>query len=229
MRMLWSSLIAVVIPLAAGIASAQAPPGPAPGGAFESLSPGNQKIALAIYDSGSRARPTAASESLSLDEIARMKESGRGWGEIFHDMRSRGLVQDKNLGQAVSGMHRSGRPTAAPTEITTASGRTLTVSGHGRRDAAWSGRRRFGSDDPTDDAARATAAGRGREGGARAADGRATAAHGGATAAHGATAGRGGSTAAYGGATAARGEATAASVATAARGSAAGHGGGHAR
>ena len=160
-----SSIIAAIT-LAAGIAAAQTPPPPAPGGAFESLSPGNQKIALAIFDSERRGAATATTKPLSLDEIAAMKQGGSGWGEVFKQMKSQGLVQDRNLGQAVSRVSRgAGRATAAGTEITTASGKTVMVGGHERSDAALSGRRGFGSDDARGDAGTSAVVSHGRDGG----------------------------------------------------------------
>jgi len=186
MKGIWMPSIVAAITLAAGIAAAQSPPPPAPGGAFESLSPGNQKIALAVFDSELRADPTTATKVLSLDEIAAMKQGGKGWGKVFKEMQSQGLVQDKNLGQAVSRVSRGGGATSAPIGITTASGRTVMVGGHGRSDAALSGRRGFGSDDARVDAKTSAAVSHGRDGGG------ATAAGGGATAARGGAGSHGG-------------------------------------
>lgn len=130
MKRIWMPAILVTIILAAGSAAAGSPPPPAPGGAFESLSPGNQKIALAIFDSGLRTTPPTATGPLSLDQIAQMKQGGKGWGVVFKEMKSQGLVQDRNLGQAVSRVSRGGREaTAARTEISTASGKTAIVGG----------------------------------------------------------------------------------------------------
>jgi len=81
--------------LATGVAVAQAD-----AGAFDKLSPGNQKIAQALYDA-------QTSKNLSRDDIASMKKDGQGWGEVFKDMKSRGLVQERNLGEVVS---RSNHP-----------------------------------------------------------------------------------------------------------------------
>ena len=180
MRKIWMPSIVVAITLAAGIAAAQSPPPPAPGGAFESLSPGNQKIARAIFDSERRAGPTAATTPLSLDEIAAMKQGGKGWGEVFKEMKSQGLVQDRNLGQAVSRMTRGGGgATAARHEITTASGKTAIVGGTAipggkeRAGTALSGRQAIGSDGTRGNAAASTAVSHGRDGGG------ASAAHGG--------------------------------------------------
>jgi len=177
MRKIWMPSIVVAITLAAGIAAAQSPPPPAPGGAFESLSPGNQKIARAIFDSERRAGPTAATTPLSLDEIAAMKQGGKGWGEVFKEMKSQGLVQDRNLGQAVSRQAVSrmtrggGGATAARHEITTASGKTAIVGGTAipggkeRAGTALSGRQAIGSDGTRGNAATSTAASHGRDGG----------------------------------------------------------------
>lgn len=180
MRKIWMPSIVVAITLAAGIAAAQSPPPPAPGGAFESLSPGNQKIALAIFDSERRAGPSASTKPLSLDQIAQMKQGGKGWGEVFKEMKSQGLVQDRNLGQAVSHQSRGGGgATATRTEITTASGKTVIVGGHERSDAALSGRRGFGPDDARGDAATSTAVSHGRDGGGSSAAGGGGGSHGG--------------------------------------------------
>ena len=183
MRKIWMPSIVAAITLAAGIAAAQSPPPPAPGGAFESLSPGNQKIALAIFDSERRAGPTTATagtKPLSLDEIAQMKQDGKGWGVVFKEMKSQGLVQDKNLGQAVSRASRSGGgATGARTEITTASGRTAIVGGHDRSDAALSGRRGSGSDDARGNAETSAAVSHGPDGGGASASRGGGASHGG--------------------------------------------------
>jgi len=166
MRKIWMASTVAAITLAAGAAAAQAPPPPAPGGAFESLSPGNQKIALAIFDSEQRVGPSASTKPLSLDQIAQMKQSGKGWGEIFNGMKSQGLVQDRNLGQAVSWSSRGGGSSATRTEITTASGKSVMVGGHARSDAAVSsGPRGVGSDNARGDARTSAAISQGRDGG----------------------------------------------------------------
>jgi len=100
------------------------PPAPSP---YESLSPGNQKIVRALFEAQTTATtPTGttgtstAPKTLTLDEIAAMKQSGQGWGNVFKDMKAQGLVQDKNLGQVVSGYNHR-RPSHG--SVTTASGR----------------------------------------------------------------------------------------------------------
>lgn len=164
MRVIGAASTILAITLAAGVAGAQTPPAPAPGGAFENLSPGNQKIALAIFDSQQRMAATAPIKQNSLDEIAQMKQGGKGWGVIFKDMQ--GQVQDKNLGQAVSRFNRSYSGSSAHgTEITTAGGRTSVVGGRERPDVALSGRRGSGPDDARPSANTSVGVTHGREGG----------------------------------------------------------------
>src|SRR5712691_12990959 len=95
-------------------------------GAFDKLSPGNQKIADSIFESQPLSTAPGAPKPLSRDDIAAMKLGGKGWGVIFKDMKQQGLVTDRNLGQAVSRYnheHQSRPQSAGGTQITTASGR----------------------------------------------------------------------------------------------------------
>ena len=94
---------------------------PSPSGAYASLSPGNQKIARALFEAQTT-RP------LTLDQIAAKKQSGQGWGKVFQDMKAQGLVQEKNLGQVVS-RHQHARKG----ETVTASGRRFDNGSHGSR------------------------------------------------------------------------------------------------
>src|SRR6476660_4801003 len=62
---------------------------------FDSLSPGNQKIANALF---SAQRTTGTNLTpLTKDQIAGLK-GAQGWGQVFKTMKSDGLVQSKNLG-----------------------------------------------------------------------------------------------------------------------------------
>lgn len=70
-------------------------------GAFDKLSPGNRKIARALFE-GQTADATQGGKTLTLDEVAARKQKGEGWGAIFKDMKSQGLVDAKNLGTLVS-------------------------------------------------------------------------------------------------------------------------------
>jgi hypothetical protein len=67
-------------------------------GAFDKLSPGDQKIARALFEAQKTNGGTAP---LTRDQIAARKQH-TGWGEVFKQMKAQGLVTDKNLGQAVS-------------------------------------------------------------------------------------------------------------------------------
>lgn len=81
---------------------------PANEGAFDSLSPGNQKIAQAIHDAQPRtAEGQPVDGSLTLDDIAAMKQSGAGWGNAFREMQQQGYIDGgtKNMGQVVSGRY----------------------------------------------------------------------------------------------------------------------------
>ena len=72
-------------------------------GAFEKLSPGDQKIARALFEAqNTTPSKSGAATPLTLDQIAAKKKGHTGWGEVFKQMKAQGLVTDKNLGQAVS-------------------------------------------------------------------------------------------------------------------------------
>ncbi len=78
-------------------------------GGFAALSPGDQKIARALFEAQTPP-PTATATAtgptpMNLDHIAALKGSG-GWGQVFKQMQSDGLVQEKNLGAVVSGYER---------------------------------------------------------------------------------------------------------------------------
>ncbi len=73
-------------------------------GAFASLSPGDQKIARALFEAQTTSGGTTP---LTLDQIAEKKKAGHtGWGEMFKQMKEQHLVTDKNLGQVVSNFER---------------------------------------------------------------------------------------------------------------------------
>jgi len=118
-------------------------------GAFDNLSPGNQKIARALYEAQqANAQPsgststTTTSKMYSRDDIAAMKQSGKGWGVVFKDMKASGQIPPdaKNLGQLVSGKYQP-QSTSGSTTITSASGKSQTTgkSGKGHFDDSASG------------------------------------------------------------------------------------------
>ena len=67
------------------------------------LSPGDQKIAQALFEAQSKSK--SGVQPLTRDQIVAMK-SQKGWGEVFKDMKSKGLVTQRNLGQVVSEFER---------------------------------------------------------------------------------------------------------------------------
>ena len=116
-------------------------------GAFDKLSPGNQKIAQALYDaqqtnaqpSGSTSGTSTGStstapKSYTLDDIAAMKQSGQGgWGKIFKQMKADGHFPDaKNLGQVVSGKYQPQSGTSGSTTITSGSGKSQVIGKSGK-------------------------------------------------------------------------------------------------
>ena len=111
-------------------------PAPSVPGSFDRLSAGQQKIGRALFES-QVVRPDGPAP-LSLDQIATMRSAGgtdTGWGQVFKDMQSQGLVEAKNLGQVVSGARHAGGPTAAAsaagtrtTIVTVTNGRGQTIT-----------------------------------------------------------------------------------------------------
>jgi hypothetical protein len=76
---------------------------------FQALSPGEQKIARALFLAQ---HPTASGPApLSLNQIAALKQH-EGWGNVFQQMQTQGLIHAKNLGQVVSAHERSLHATA---------------------------------------------------------------------------------------------------------------------
>lgn len=114
--------------LAAGIATAQTSP---TAGAFDQLSPGEQKIAQALFEAHMANRPPGTPPALTPDYIAALKQNGHGWGDVFKQMQAQGLVQEKNLGQVVRTYppHQRTPSPAGEIVITTGSGRTVVTGG----------------------------------------------------------------------------------------------------
>jgi hypothetical protein len=100
-------------------------------GSFSDLSPGNQKIARALFEAQ---QPTPnGPHPLSLNQIAARK-GDEGWGRVFEQMKSEGLVHDKNLGQVVSSYEHH----LHDGHTTSSSGRTIVTTGNGRSFASGS-------------------------------------------------------------------------------------------
>jgi len=73
------------------------------------LSPGDQKIVQALFEGQSQSK--SGVQPLNRDQIAALKSS-QGWGEAFKDMKSRGLLTQKNLGQVISQFEKKHPETA---------------------------------------------------------------------------------------------------------------------
>jgi hypothetical protein len=95
-----------------------------PTGNFNSLSPGNQKIANALF---SAQKTTGTTTPLTKDQIAGLKGT-EGWGRVFKTMKADGLVQSKNLGQVVSGYQHTLRSSTTSTATTHTGGLTTRAS-----------------------------------------------------------------------------------------------------
>ncbi len=106
----------------------------AAGALAQELSPGNQKIAEALAASQPEVAPVG-STLMTQGQIADLKASGMGWGQIFKHMQEQGLTTHKNLGQAVSSFQHSISPGShgispgSEVVVTTGSGQQITVGG----------------------------------------------------------------------------------------------------
>lgn len=74
---------------------------------FDSLSPGNRKIAEALFQGQSDGGEGDSATGWTRDDIALAKQDGQGWGQIFKQMKEDGLVDARNLGQLVSRHNRT--------------------------------------------------------------------------------------------------------------------------
>jgi len=102
-------------------------------GAYAKLSPGNAKVARALFEAQvttampmtkTGATTAAAPKALTLDQIAAMKQNGQSWGKVFQTMKSQGLLADKNLGQVVSRYQQQQQERSSSGAVTTAATRT---------------------------------------------------------------------------------------------------------
>jgi hypothetical protein len=102
---------------------------------FDSLSPGNQQIANALFSAQNTAGTTRT--PLTKDQIAGLKGT-EGWGKVFKEMKADGLVQAKNLGQVVSAnQHQLNASRRGATSATGAArGRTATLASARMRGSA---------------------------------------------------------------------------------------------
>jgi len=138
-----SHVAAILLLFGAATADAQVAPPPPATGAYQKLSPGNQKVARALFEAqtipmttttttaGKTAAPSPAAapsasgangrKPLTLDQIAAMKQNGTGWEYVFRQMRGQNLLTDKNIGQVMA-RHNQSRPPSASVVTTGAHG-----------------------------------------------------------------------------------------------------------
>jgi hypothetical protein len=108
-----TGLGAFILAAATG-ASADPPPMPAPSptvtaapspGAYELLSPGNKRIAVALFEA--QKSSTADARPLTLDQIAHERRSGKSWGEVFQALKAQGLIDAETLAQVLGRYNRA--------------------------------------------------------------------------------------------------------------------------
>jgi hypothetical protein len=91
MRTLGIALFGAVLALTLSHASAWAE--------SRQLSPGDQKVAQALFEAQGKAK--SGTPPLTLQQITAMR-SREAWGDVFKEMKSKGLLTQKTLGQVVS-------------------------------------------------------------------------------------------------------------------------------
>ena len=139
-RILVSAVGIVLLLTAPGWAQSTTTTTTIPTGNFDSLSPGNQKIANALFSAQKTTGTTLT--PLTKNQIAGLK-STEGWGRVFKTMKADGLIQAKNLGQVVSGYNHSQR--SSTTSAARSSARTTTTASTTARGGRFSASARTGS------------------------------------------------------------------------------------
>lgn len=122
-----------------------ASPGPsvAVAGAYKRLSPGNRRIAEALFER-QVLDADGTIQAWSLDRIAATKQSGASWGRVFRRMKTDGIVAAKSLGQVISGHMRPGYSRPAPATVVITSGKgsqTIVAVRRSRTEPGADGRR----------------------------------------------------------------------------------------
>jgi hypothetical protein len=128
-----SHVAAILLLFGVTTADAQVTTPPPVSGAYQKLSAGNQKVARALFEAqsvpmgatatkaGSKPAPAgpgtssaaATPKTLTLDQIAAMKQHGTGWEHVFRQMRAQGLLAEKNIGQVMTRYNESRMPSAS--------------------------------------------------------------------------------------------------------------------
>ena len=147
-----SHVAAILLLFGAATADAQVAPPPQAAGAYQKLTPGNQKVARALFEAqtvpmtttttkaGKTAVPSPATapsassangrKPLTLDQISAMKQNGTGWEYVFRQMRAQGLLTEKNIGQVMAHHGQSRLPSASV--VTTGAEGAGPVDSYGR-------------------------------------------------------------------------------------------------
>lgn len=74
-------------------------------GVYESLSPGNKRVAVALFEAQKTSAPDVT--LLTLDQIAQERRSGKSWGDVFLAMKSQGQIQAETLAQVLGRYNRA--------------------------------------------------------------------------------------------------------------------------
>lgn len=75
---------------------------PPPSKGFARLPPSGQMIAQALFDAQKFSAGRTPADSWPLDRIAAERQSGLGWGQVFRVMKAEGLIDARNLNEAIS-------------------------------------------------------------------------------------------------------------------------------
>jgi hypothetical protein len=105
--------LGTVLLLGATGAFAEPPTTPAPApavastssSAYESLSPGNKRIAVALFEAQKSSAQNVTPRT--LDQIAQERRSGKSWGDVFQTMKSQGLIDAETLAQVLGRYNRA--------------------------------------------------------------------------------------------------------------------------
>lgn len=134
-----SHVAAILLLFGAATADAQVTPPQNPAGAYQKMTPGNQRVARALFEAQhaptttttktGAAKTTTASTTpaaggaagpkpLTLDQIAAMKQGGTGWEQVFRQMRAQGLVADRSIATVVTRYNQTSRTPSASVATT---------------------------------------------------------------------------------------------------------------
>lgn len=143
-----SHVAAILLLFGAATADAQVAPPPPATGAYQKMTPGNQKVARALFEAQTTTMtptttntkaghntpaPAVATASgpkpLTLDQIAALKQQGAGWEAVFRQMRAQGLLAEKSIDQVIARYNQS-HPASASVVTTYADGDSYGRSGN---------------------------------------------------------------------------------------------------